>query len=33
MQGRSQKFLIGEADLMLDHEIMLHLSQILSLHS
>jgi len=23
-QGRSQKFLIGEADLVLDYEIMLH---------
>jgi len=32
-QGRSQKFLISEADLVLDHEIMLHLSQIPRLHS
>jgi len=30
-QGRSQKFLIGEADLVLDHKIMV--SQIPSLHS
>ena len=32
-QGCSQKFLIGEADLVLDYEIMLHLSQIPSLDS